>query len=853
SPDADWYGIDSFTYQIFDGTDWSAIATVTLTVNSVNDAPVAVDEEYTINEDNSLIVPTPGVLTNDYDVDGDVLTAELLSGAWGVTSLAPDGWFSFGPFVNWYGTTSFTYRVFDGVTYSNVATVTIHVLSVNDAPVAVEDAYTTDEDTPLIVAAPGFLTNDYDVDGDLIDVLFADVPSHGTLSFTADGAFTYSPNENWYGIDTFTYQISDGVDTSNVVTVTLTVNSVNDVPQANDDFYDVETNTVLNVVVPGALVNDYDIEMDPLIAIVVSFPSNGVLDLIQDGSFVYTPNARWFGTDSFTYRVEDIHGSADEALVTITVWDNTPPVTSSSLQPKYPTGENNWYVGPVELSLIASDFGSGVLKTNYRINGGPISVYTTAVLFTLDDVYNIEFWSVDNAGNIEMTNSVDFQIDQNYPISTLDIWPLPPSSNPRPVSTYTDFILDATDSLSGVYKTEYQIDSNGWNLYETPFNVIDIGFHTVYYRSIDNAGNVEPTQSVKIVVSATELVYTGEVSGNYSDPVFLEARLIDVATQLPIAGKTILFEVDDQSGFAVTDLSGYATITLILNQPSGIYTVSASFTGDSEYLSDMVTNNFVIYKETATPTYTGTTISATTSTEITLRSTVFDDDDGNWGDLSQATVSFFIYSVPIDPSNPLLVISSVSVGPTTVPGVGVAMIDIPNLTEGGYIVYIQFEPSLNNYYTGLWSDAVILTVYEPTGDFVTGGGWIEDPSGSKGNFGFNVKYNKNGFPKGQSIYVYRVDNWEIIIKSNKWNGMAMNENHAFFEAKCVVQMFDSETGELMWAEGNYQFRVDVWDNEEGPDVYQIRIYDKDGLVYHEAGFDPLGYLGGGNIAIHQEK
>ena len=126
-------------------------------------------------------------------------------------------------------------------------------------------------------------------------------------------------------------------------------------------------------------------------------------------------------------------------------------------------------------------------------------------------------------------------------------------------------------------------------------------------------------------------------------------------------------------------------------------------------------------------------------------------------------------------------------------------------------------------------------------------------TGSKGNFGFNVKYHKNGDLKGQSIYVYRVDDWEIIVKSDIWNGMAIEENHAFFEGKAVVKMFNSKTGELVWAENNYQFRVDVWDNEDGPDVYQIRVYDKDGLVYHEAGFEPLGYLGGGNIAIHKDK
>lgn len=65
-------------------------------------------------------------------------------------------------------------------------------------------------------------------------------------------------------------------------------------------------------------------------------------------------------------------------------------------------------------------------------------------------------------------------------------------------------------------------------------------------------------------------------------------------------------------------------------------------------------------------------------------------------------------------------------------------------------------------------------------------------------------------------------------------------------------MFNSKTGELVWAEGNYQFRVDVWDIEDGHDIYQIRVYDKDGLVYHGAGFEPLGYLGGANVAIHRD-
>ncbi|MFW9846820.1 MAG: post-COAP-1 domain-containing protein, partial [Candidatus Thorarchaeota archaeon] len=191
---------------------------------------------------------------------------------------------------------------------------------------------------------------------------------------------------------------------------------------------------------------------------------------------------------------------------------------------------------------------------------------------------------------------------------------------------------------------------------------------------------------------------------------------------------------------------------------------------------------------------------------------------------------------------------------TEIKGIGVAITSIPNLPANSYVVYIVIESIHNDYYTGDWSQGVVLTIYEPSGDFVTGGGWLYDSDGNRANFGFNVKYKKNGLPGGQSIYVYREGDWEYLIKSNAWLGMAIEENHAFFEGKCTVQKFNIKTGELVWDEGNYQFRVDVWDNDEdgGVDVYQIRVLDKNGLVFYDAGFDPLGYLEGGNVIIHRD-
>src|SRR5439155_6454692 len=114
----------------------------------------------------------PGVLGNDADVDGDALTAVLVGGpSHGALTLNADGGFTYTPTANFNGSDSFSYKANDGVAQSNVATVTLTITAVNDAPGAVNDTYTTNEDTPLTVSVPGVFGNDIDVDGDALSVL----------------------------------------------------------------------------------------------------------------------------------------------------------------------------------------------------------------------------------------------------------------------------------------------------------------------------------------------------------------------------------------------------------------------------------------------------------------------------------------------------------------------------------------------------------------------------------------------------------------------------------------------------------------------------------------------------------
>ncbi len=318
TPAANYNGLDSFTYKANDGQADSGIAMVTITVGNANDAPVALNDSFTTAENTILNVAASGVLANDSDVDGDTLSAVLVSQpTHGSLTLNSNGSFSYTPAASYNGTDSFTYKASDGQTDSGVATVTITITSVNDAPVAVNDSYTTAEDTTLNVAAPGVLANDSDVEGDILSGALLTQPTHGSLTFNSDGSFSYTPAANYNGTDSFTYKANDGQADSGIATVTITITGANDAPVALNDSFTTAENTTLNLSVPGVLANDSDVDGDSLSAVLVSQPAHGSLTLNANGSFTYVPAANYNGTDSFTYKATD--GQIDSGVATVTV------------------------------------------------------------------------------------------------------------------------------------------------------------------------------------------------------------------------------------------------------------------------------------------------------------------------------------------------------------------------------------------------------------------------------------------------------------------------------------------------------------------------------------------------------
>src|SRR5206468_1196198 len=144
----------------------------------------------------------------------------------------------------------------------NVATVSLTVRPVNDAPSAANDAYTLDEDTPLTVAARGVLGNDADVDGDPLSAALVAGPVHGTLTLNADGSFAYTPAANYNGSDSFPLRASRRSPASNVATVSLTVRPVNDAPSAANQTFSVPENSANRTLVGVFQASDAD--GDPL-------------------------------------------------------------------------------------------------------------------------------------------------------------------------------------------------------------------------------------------------------------------------------------------------------------------------------------------------------------------------------------------------------------------------------------------------------------------------------------------------------------------------------------------------------------------------------------------------------------
>jgi hypothetical protein len=412
TPPADFNGTDTFLFIVNDGTLDSATATVTITVAAIADAPVATDAITTTTEETAVAIVITGV-----DADGDPVTVLLWDGAAGVTTditstnggtvsiaatVADEAAATYTPPADFNGDDTFEFVVNDGVSDSAVATVTITVDAVNDAPTVTTDTATTTEDTATTVVLTG-----NDSDGDLLTVLLwdgaggtsADITSVNgatvSIGVTAQNTATatYTPAQDFAGDDTFEYMVNDGTTDSAPATVTVTVSAVNDEPTVSAIAVTTSEDAQLDISLTGV-----DVEADALTMLLwdVEFSTVGPVTTANGGTVsvgsttadvataTYVPAADFVGTDTFEFLAND--GSLDSVTATVTVTvegaNDAPTATAAAATTSEDialtvdlTGSD---IDVDSLTVLLWDGAQGVTTDIASANGGVVSISATS-------------------------------------------------------------------------------------------------------------------------------------------------------------------------------------------------------------------------------------------------------------------------------------------------------------------------------------------------------------------------------------------------------------------------------------------------------------------------------------------
>jgi hypothetical protein len=651
-PSTDFFGQVTFTYSISETPvtastvlGSNATATVTLNIANTPDAPVAnPDGPYAASEQSVLTVTAAnGVLVNDTDADNLTapfnagLTAQLVAqppAGQGTVNLGSDGSFTWTPpaGANFFGTTSFTYRAVDPQSnQSNEATVTINVASVNDAPVAVNDGpggiYVTNEDVPLVISLPNsVLSNDTDVETQnlLTAILVPNSATNGTVSLNADGTFTFTPNEHFnsslgQGVASFQYRAfdNDPVDppqVSNIATVTIQVNAVNDEPVANAGEYTVEEGAVLSPTVAQGLrsfVTDPDqpTGFTGSIALVPgSGPAQGTLVLNPDGSFTYTPPPTVVDPFDVTFRytASDGQATSNEGTITIHVIEfNDPPVAVAD--GPYPATEDQTLNVSAANGVIPNDSDeetpdsglTAILVTNVPAAAGSVVLnadgsfsYTPAPhFFTLAGqpisfTYKVSDGPVTSGGKESAPVTVTINVAEvnDDPVANDD--PTPPAAPPIVIRNFTNQAIPsalANDnvgvdagavpgdvlsiaSVSATTAAGNTVTVVGNNLFYND-NVGHVGLDTFQYTISDGRGGTDTATYTVNVVEFVPKDISGTVKLDGKPLAGVEIRLNGTnVLGTPSFAQVVVF-TDENGNYSFDDLRpGNYTVTEITPQ-----------------------------------------------------------------------------------------------------------------------------------------------------------------------------------------------------------------------------------------------------------------------------------------------
>jgi len=562
TPNANYFGTDNFTITVGDGSNEVDCA-ITVTVNSVNDAPVpsysaavSTDEDTALNETISAT-----------DADGDTATFSVKDGngpLHGTLELV-EGGYTYTPNADYNGSDNFTITVSDGTAEVDCA-ITVTVDAVNDAPVPSYTAnVSTDEDTPL---TESLTATDVDLDELSYTVKDGSGPANGTLDLV-EGGYTYTPNANYYGADSFTITVSDGTNEVDCA-ITVTVDAVNDAPVPS---YTANVSTDEDTPLTESLTAG-DVELDELTVSIKANGTNGSVVLVE-GGYTYSPNADFNGTDTFTITVSD--GTAEvDCIITVTV-DAVNDAPVADFTPKVSTDEDT----PLTESLTATDVDLDELSYTVKDGNGPahgvLELSAGGYTYTPNENYNgMDLFTITVSDG---TTEVDCLISMT--VEAVNDAPVPSYS--ASVSTDEDTLL--TESLTA---TDVDLDELTFTIKDGsgPANgtltLIEGGY--TYDPDDDFNGADSFTIMVGDGTTTVDCAITVAVAAVNDAPVPSYTAAVSTDEDTPLTESLTATDVDlDDLSYTVKDGNGPANGTLELSEGGYTYSPDENTNGTDSF------------------------------------------------------------------------------------------------------------------------------------------------------------------------------------------------------------------------------------------------------------------------------
>ena len=582
--------VETFTYTATDGKGGTGNATLTITINGLNDVPVLVDDTNTtvetlaVNQDDG----SGSLLNNDSDPNGNSLTVTkvngvntavgTISGTYGTLTWLSNGTYTYTPNTELDTLTTaeslqevFTYTASDGLGGISTATLTITIDGANANPVLADDSNSTIETNAISEddGSGNILSNDTDLDGDVLMIASIDGVSntstditgtYGTLNWNTNGTYTYTPNASMDSLavteavfEDFAVTVTDGNGGTSVSTLTITINGQNAAPLAvNDTNSTTETTSVTQASGSGNLLaNDSDIDNDllrvwqidgnPAITLTGTY---GTLIWNSNGTYTYVPNSELDSLkagesvhDIFTYSCGDGNGGTDDALLNITInGQNSAPVLANDINS---TIQNN----PID----ETDGSGSLLSNDDDIDGNTLTVThingISTATGTITGTYGTLTWLADGTYDYTPNAGMDTLIAGE---SLQEIF----------TYTATDGIVNGTASLT--------ITISGSNVAPVLANDTNNTIETtvIHYNSTGSSGNLvaNDTDANGDALTVTHIngipTATGTIAGTYGTLTWLANgrytympnSALDSLTSAEILTETFIETVSDGNG-----------------------------------------------------------------------------------------------------------------------------------------------------------------------------------------------------------------------------------------------------------------------------------------------------------------